>query len=164
MPPTHEKVITTQQSDNSKYTKDMKEGSQLFRTQKMAGLNTLSKKATQPYPNDGMSASGLEMDLDREEKDSKSGLEVEVLAIELQSESQPDQVSLASENKAVGSFLQKFETKASRQVSRQVGLQHPSKAQFYEHSEFAGRSNLDSILDSGKFCNDEQSPFYAKEE
>lgn len=60
----------------------------------------------------------------------------------------------------LGNFLQKFEAKASKK-SGLLNLDSQKEGAHYgeDLSEYAGKSNVDSILDSGNFCNDDTSPY-----
>jgi hypothetical protein len=77
---------------------------------------------------------------------------------------------LGSQNKGVGNFLQKFEHKATKKsgLLNQDGPIMDLRGRFGdelggEGSELENKSNaeIDSILDSGNFCNDENlaSPY-----
>ena len=60
-----------------------------------------------------------------------------------------------SDNKFVGNFLQNLK------ASKQTGLLHAEEPQMDDQlSDFgAGKSAVDSILDSGNFCNDDASAY-----
>lgn len=71
------------------------------------------------------------------------------------SENSQDDAALL-DKESVGNFLQKFEAKATKKT----GLLEQKEQRYGENlSEFAGKSNVDSILDSGNFCNDDSSPY-----
>lgn len=56
--------------------------------------------------------------------------------------------------------MQKFEAKASKKSGLlNLGSQKEPGQYGEELSEFGGKSNVDSILDSGNFCNEDTSPY-----
>lgn len=93
-------------------------------------------------------------DLDKESK-AESAVENVLNGLkEASVMSQEDAALLDKED--VGNFLQKFEAK----TTKRTGLLEQKEALYGEDlSEFAGKSNVDSILDSGNFCNEDASPY-----
>ncbi len=166
------KISTAVVPEWGNQSRSLKEGSQLFRTQKIAGLAALSQKATQQFLNgelDGMDElnegeGALEQYLDGFDKESKAESAAENILSGLKGVSdvisQEDGVSIDSQNKVLGNFLQKFEAKASKKTGLlNLGNQKEGAQYGEDLSEFAGKSNVDSILDSGNFCNEDTSPY-----
>jgi hypothetical protein len=88
---------------------------------------------------------GLDGYLEDIDKESKAESAVENVLNGLKEASEIDDV----DKEGVGNFLQKLEAKVT------TGLLEAKE----ELSEFADKSGVDSILDSGNFCNDDASPY-----
>jgi hypothetical protein len=166
------KISTVAAPEWGNQSRSIKEGSQLFRTQKISGLAALSQKATQQFLNgelDGMDEmdegeGALEHYLDGFENESKAESAVENILNGLKGvsdvNSHEDGVSLGSQNKVLGNFLQKFDARASKKTGLlNLGNQKEGARYGEDLSEYAGKSNVDSILDSGNFCNEDTSPY-----